>query len=442
MVGRKLGVAIAAAVLVVQFSASRAEAGLAVQTARAPVSENKVTLDLRVQGQPIDKIKVLSREGDKLAPVTGAVKAAPGAPTQAVIPADRPVMVRLAKPEAQKPDQLPQQPKEPSALLVESVKVPGSPNLRDIHQWSLVLYAQETPLPWDAQRHSYATQLVVGLKEVGDGAAVGPSQPVFVQLIGKSVGVDPPRIELKQSGVAGFQTVVVSLATHDGDGSITAVSDFGEESYAVKADPRLAELELMPTLTSIPGFGIGTTTISAVRRAEDRLDLLDPHALDVPLTVTGGRLARPALSFAANGARSNTVELRSAWLGQVTIEASANRVNAEVKTITFTPPWSYLAAILLGAGVGSYVRVRSRRKGLRSPDFAVGFGTGLILAAGSFVGVTSLVQISATAVVTEIGCFVIAALEAYAGRAALDRMTGSGTGADSSTRTPAVPSRR
>jgi hypothetical protein len=91
--------------------------------------------------------------------------------------------------------------------------------------------------------------------------------------------------------------------------------------------------------------------------------------------------------------------------------------------VTFSTPWSYLVAIVLGAAVGSYVRVRPRTSSQRS-EFYAGVGVGLILGLGSFIGISSIGGVPTTAVVTELGCLVVAAIEAYVGRAALDRFGG------------------
>jgi peptidoglycan/LPS O-acetylase OafA/YrhL len=152
------------------------------------------------------------------------------------------------------------------------------------------------------------------------------------------------------------------------------------------------------------------------------LELLAAHPTDVSLSASTGRLDKPTLLVPANSARESAL-LRSAWLGEATLVAKTDSFTTDPTRITFTTPWSYLVAIVLGALLGAYVSVRLNGKGVQSPEFLAGAGIGLILAVGSFVGITTLVQLPAAAIVTEAGCFVIAAIEAYAGRATLDRLT-------------------
>lgn len=412
--------------IVCALTAPRASAApVSLTSERATVRGNQLTVTLRDSEVAANKLKVLSREGGgALSPLPNAVKTSAGAPTQVTIPADRPVFVKVAKPAGSGPASapaLPTKPTELSGVLLDSVPVPGTKTERAIHQWTLVLQAEQVPLPWNGK--AYSTKLIVGLRDAASaGLSTQLTSPVVVQLLGDRAAISPARIELAISGVAGFVNAVVTLPNHNSKATVTALSDFGEETYAVGAAPELATLDLEASLTSIPGFGIGTSTISVVRRAEDGLELLAAQPTTIALSASSGRLDKPVLALPTNSARGSLM-LRSAWLGEATLVAKTDSYVTQPLKITFTTPWSYLLAIALGALLGAYVSVRFNGKGVQSPEFLAGAGVGLILAVASFVGVTSLVQLPAAAVVTEAGSFVIAAIEAYAGRAALDRFT-------------------
>jgi hypothetical protein len=188
----------------------------------------------------------------------------------------------------------------------------------------------------------------------------------------------------------------------------------------------LAILDLKPGDTLLPGFGIGKTTLTAVRRAEDGLELADARPLSVLLTATGGRLGDTTLRFEPNSSRSAVTELRSAWLGQARVLAAVGAIQSAPVELTFTAPWGLVLAILLGAALGSYVRTRARHKRINKQELIVGIGVGVILGLGSFVGLSTVTTLPATASVTELGCFLIAALEAYVGLVALDRLANAG----------------
>jgi len=411
-----------------------------VQTRRAKIGKQGITVNLDVKDPKARDIDIVGLKhwseavgaAGAAAPKTEAVKMSPGRNPEITLPVGRAVVLRLPKPDStDKPTQLTSKPRESSAVLVENRAIPGVGSAREIRQWTLLLQALQAPLPWNPKLKSYSTKLIVGFKDAGGGGSVGTnelSSPVTVQLFGSNVDVEPTRIVLKEGGVSGFKEVVISMHGRNVPASVTAISDLGEETFTIKAAPRLSALDLQPAITSIAGFGIGTTLLTVIRRAEDGLELMDDApavAAPVSLSVTGGQLLQVELPFQPHSSRCHT-ELRSAFLGEASILASVETVTAGPIKVQFVPPWSLFVAIALGAAIGAYLRVRQSKRRVTGNEMLTGFATGLILALGSFVGVTTLVQVPATAVLTEIGCFVVAAFEAYAGRLALDRFGGGG----------------
>jgi hypothetical protein len=393
----------------------------AVQEDRAPVRKD-ATLDLKLEAVAAEKLQVLPRGAQE--PLQNAVTESAGMASKVSIPKSAAVVIRKQGNAPAAMRALTSKETAMDSVLVESVPVAGTEKVQDIRQWTLLIYASQTPLVWDSKRRAYTTELLLRLKELGQVQGASPSEPVTVQLVGKGVAIEPRTLSLTQAGVSGIRRALVSLSSHREKGMVEAISDFGEQSYVIDAAPELASLDLKSSLTSIPGFGIGTTLLSAVRRAEDGRELLSDTPLSVTLTASGGRLDAPTLVIPANAARSATVELRSSWLGGTQVTASVDGVDARALDIHFSTPWSYLIAIFLGASVGSFVRVRPKTKH-EWTEFAAGVGVGLILGLGSFIGISSIVGLPTTAIVTELGCFVVAALEAYAGRMALDRFTGA-----------------
>ncbi len=412
---------VAMSVAMLTIAATAAAMPPAVQ--QEPVRVKNSTVDVRVQQTSAEKLEVLARDGSTLEPLPNAVKGDAGQPVQVSIPKGQPVVIRGGSATTSAPQPLPSKETALDSVLVENVAVPGSESMREIRQWSLLINASQTPLVWNAARRAYTTELLVRLKGLGSAIGSKPSSPVIVQLVGKGVTIEPQMLEITEAGVSGIQRALVALSSHRIKGIALAISDFGEQSYSVAAGPELATLDLKSSLTAFPGFGIGSTSVSAVRRAEDGHELALRSPLQVALTATGGRFASPLLVIPANASRSQPLELRSAWLGQTTISATADGVEAKPLELEFTTPWSYFLAILLGAGLGSFIRVRPKTKAQRY-EFLAGAGVGVVLGLGSFVGLTATVQLPATAVITELGCLLVAAIEAYVGRAALDRFAG------------------
>jgi hypothetical protein len=386
---------------------------------RLPVQHGTVTVSLASEGTTPTPVQIFSRGG---AALTFAQPTQQG--SAVVIPADHSVVVKEDKPVLTgpplPPPPLPTTQARLPGLLIDSVQAPEGQ--RDIRGWALYLHAVRMPLTWDATRKAYTTRLRIGLQRSnGDGSAGSLDKPLAVQLLATDAAVDPDRLVLTGSGVEGFLEAVLSVTNHDVKPVVTAQSDLGEQTFSVATAPQLAGLDLQSSLTSIVGFGIGTSTLSLVRRAEDGMEMRIPGDFSVPLSARGGSLQDASLTFAPNSSRASTV-LRSAFIGNVMIHGKIDNVQAGPITVSFTTPWSSLLAIVLGAALGSFARVQGIGKDFRVAEFAAGVFVGCIASAASFVGISVVAQLPTTAVVTEAGCFVVAAFGAYGGRALLDRL--------------------
>jgi uncharacterized membrane protein YeaQ/YmgE (transglycosylase-associated protein family) len=247
--------------------------------------------------------------------------------------------------------------------------------------------------------------------------------PISFQLFGEGIQVAPNQLHVVDGGPAGFQTAWILLAHHGDEGKITALSDFGNLTYVVKAAAELAAVRLSLDLTSILGLGMGSAKITATRAAEDGLDLNDPRDLLVSLTATGGRLAQPTLSIKAHQSRSETIEFRSAGLGDVELAANAGGLHAAPVKVTFTTPWYYLIAIIVGAIIGGTCAtvLKQQKFGWRFVGRCL---AGVLAAVAGLVGFGWAGLVPTISQVTEAGCLVVGALGAYGGDSVLDWMLG------------------
>src|SRR5690606_2257240 len=264
------------------------------------------------------------------------------------------------------PRPLPKTAQSFDSLLIEPVREAGSSTLERINQWVLVVRAQQTPLRWNEEQRAYTTELIVGLQ--GSGASQGLSsslsKPVLVQLTTRDAKVVPERLMLREGGVAGFRTALISLLDHSAKATVTALTDMGEQVYEVVAEPRLAGLKLELGDDSIAGFGFGTTRVTALRMAEDGREWFAPKPLDVRLAALGnGILDAEWLRFDKGRARSHPVEVRSSFLGESTLVATPTGIVAPSVVVRFTMPWTLLIAIALGSALGAGIRLLKRAKG-------------------------------------------------------------------------------
>lgn len=412
--------------LLLSFAPDGADARpLGLARLRVPIRKDKVAVELAVQDPGGTKVRVITREPGAPDVVQKEVSVGPGSALKTEIPANGSAVLKFASPTPAAPSELPSSPKEMSGLLVESRTDPDNAALRQLSVFSPVLYAREVPLRWQQEHHQYETELAVGLMSSGDEPATPRplGSPVFIQLFGEGVEVSPGVLEIAQPGTAGFQSALIALSRHEDRGKVTAVSDFGEQSYTVTASAQFSALSLNLDLNPIPGFGIGTARVSAVRSAEDGRELLEARPLPVSFTSTGGRLTQATLAIPTNQSRTDSIELRSSWFGTYELRASADGVMAPPVQIMFSIPWSILLSILFGAAAGTAARtIWNRRRSQR--ETLGGFLVGVLVALGAFVGIGYTGLIPATALFSEIGCFMLATIAGYTGRPALDWIAG------------------
>jgi hypothetical protein len=311
-------------------------------------------------------------------------------------------------------------------LLIEPAPQGSGAALDAIRQWVLVVRALRTPLRWDGEHSAYTTELIVGLQGAGAsrGTSAVLSQPILVQLVTVGAKVAAAKLELSHGGVAGFKTTLLSLPNHEATGTVTALTDLGEQAYQVVAEPSLGALRLEVANDSIAGFGVGTTQVSAVRLAEDGREWFAPRALDLNLRLTGrGSLQTDRLHFGIDQARSESIEFRSAFLGESTVAVQAAGVAPQKAVVRFSVPWSLLVAIAVGSGLGAGIReLRSKRRRVFHRELVVNVLSGLLLSVASLMGVATVVALPSTALLTEAGCFVVAAVAAYLGSDLVERL--------------------
>jgi hypothetical protein len=391
---------------------------------RVPIRRDKVALELAVEDLQGKKVQVVTRStGPTAIAQQKEVDVAPGASLRTEIPANGSTVLKFPAAAPAAPGELPEAPRELPGLLVDSVSNPQNTSSQ-IRLFTPALYAREVPLRWNPEHRDYETELAVGLLRKDESASLEPlATPVAIQLFGDGVEVDPALLQIVQPGTAGFRSARISLSRHEDTGKITALSDFGEQSYVVTASARFASLTLSPDQASIPGFGIGTAQLTLVRSAEDGRALSDARELPFLLSSSCGRFDRSDSTILPKSSRTN-VELRSSWFGECEVTASADGVLAAPVKLRFTIPWSYLSSIGIGALMGTWARAIWKPERTRR-EIVGGFLVGVILALGAFVGIGYSGFIPAAALFTEIGCFIVAALAGYTGRPALDWIAGS-----------------
>lgn len=138
----------------------------------------------------------------------------------------------------------------------------------------------------------------------------------------------------------------------------------------------------------ILGYGLGTTTV--IVQADGMQDI---PSNAISITSKKGQLDQNSIEFDADGTARTSI--RSSSVGKDTITATLSPFAPGSATVTYTSPWSWLAAVLIGAVLGIALRVTMRMrnpdmKGGLAFDIAIGLLGGLFTALLYTMGVNIL----------------------------------------------------
>jgi hypothetical protein len=287
----------------------------------------------------------------------------------------------------------------------------------------LFLRTRQTPLPWDDQQDAYSTTLVVGLDLTNHTGAIDLEPPVSIEFFPTGAAVQPTRVLIRRTGTSGYQEATLQCPRLDATAAVLARSDMGELVHPVEMVPRMGRLEIVPTVSRVFGFGLGTTALTVERLAEDGSGLEVGEPLSIRLSTTQGKLEPESSLEIPAGAGAVTAGLRSSGLGTALVTASAGGLQATTE-IRYIFPVAYILATVIGGCAGGGGRslrnqTRSRSKRLR------------LVTEGCLVGTVAVAAVTAGMVIggfptpalgTELGAFVVAALSGYVGAPLLDRL--------------------
>jgi hypothetical protein len=269
-----------------------------------------------------------------------------------------------------------------------------------------------------------------GLRPAPDGAEFGGE--VFVALEDRT---DPGRtyrlpvaIEvLVTAPVDRVEPGQVELAATNSWRSIRLSSAAAPDEFQVKlrspTDPEGVELavstvrprlrvEVSPQRIQGLGLELATVNVSAE-------DLAQPRGRKVTLSSTGGSLTPTEVQLDEQGMAQ--AQIRSVAVGTTQVVARSPSFSAGTSAaVSFTAPWPFILATLLGGAVGAVLRLfqpGQRASGRRRPlavDVALGMAGGLVTAVLYAVGV-NLLPVTPTATAGEALVFGLAAVGGYLG---------------------------
>ncbi|NHN36234.1 TIGR04086 family membrane protein [Pseudomaricurvus alcaniphilus] len=261
-------------------------------------------------------------------------------------------------------------------------------------------------LQYDEGKRQFSARLSIGVVDESEPRLRRPlAAPFMIDVASDSLrSISPQSMQFDRSAL--FKTVDVfdNAPTEPASVRILLAGDDATGSE-VELPVRRPSLQLSLNPTRILGMGLETTQLTV-----NAVGLREPEGMTISLGTDHGRFQQPILVLNAQGFATTT--LRSAGLGQASIEAGGSPFTTTSANVTFALPWTFLLAVILGGFIGALATRGGRAHWLNST--VTGVATGMIAAVLYAVGV-NVVGFEPVAQVGEAVTFAIAALGAVLG---------------------------
>lgn len=286
----------------------------------------------------------------------------------------------------------------------------------------MVIAARRLPALWESESQAYVADLLIWFDGVNTTDSIELSDPVTVQFLARDAELEPTMLEIKKTGVDGIEKHV-RFATHQHDKSpeVEAITNDARTKLVIDVGADLARISLGVQKPSIPGWGLGKTTLVVTRYAQDGR----PFAVSEPMTVT---LAAsdgifPATVEIPADQSQVTVPLRSSGLGTVEVVAKAPGAIQDSARLDFVFPWVLFVITTLFGAAGGLLRAGTARKDALPPRWLKSALEGVlaaIVAVPLVIVGARVITIPPEIVGTAVGALVVAAVAGYGGAAVLD----------------------
>ncbi len=297
----------------------------------------------------------------------------------------------------------------------------GAPDVRLLNVWASFA---RVPLPWNAPDRVYATNVVLGLDVVA-GLGLGATLPrpidVLLEAHGDGATVEPAAVRLTTIGT-GEASARIFVDRHGSDVVLGTRLGGVLSRHTVPVGARTERIVLSANPATIPGFGLGTTTLTLERLAQDDTVHAPAAPLVATLGVNRGWLDASSMEVAASASRVEGTRMRSAWFGPATVRATSGSLSAHAEVL-YEVPWALLAACLVGGALGGWVRSTPREGPLAEQPLTralVGAVVGLTFVLAALTGLASVEAVPASVAATVAGAFPLALLAGFAGRKVLE----------------------
>ena len=291
-----------------------------------------------------------------------------------------------------------------------------------LHQWDLVIAAKRLPALWESESQTYVTELLIWFQGVNTTDNIELTDPVTVEFLARDAGVKPARIQIRKTGVDGIERGVrFEASRHDRVPEVEAVTSGARSKLVIDIGADLAKISLGVQKPSIPGWGLGETTLVVTRYAQDGLPFESARSLKVTLEASEGIF--PATVEIPAEESQVAVPLRSTGLGTIEVVAKAPGTIQDSARVDFLFPWGLCLVTVLFGAAGGLLRAATPRKDAPPPRWwrsALEGAFAAIVAVPLVIVGAPVINVPPEIVGTGVGALVVAAVAGYGGAAVLD----------------------
>ena len=271
-----------------------------------------------------------------------------------------------------------------------------------------IVFTSLQPLRYNDTLKKFNAKLAFLLmNESGDNNA--HIEPVKIEVNSDEVTfINPGSFEINHLSIPSSNVELIADNVND-SASIKVITVSNPSGYItyLKVKP---SLELSSNRNKMQGLGIQQIPIAVSFGGSKSFD-----SVSVTFTPEKGTVIPNPLKMRYN--ETATAYLRSEGMGKSLLTATANSIKSNPLSFTYTLPWPFLLATILGGLAGSFIKQNSKstRKKITSKVILIGIVTGFIGAAAYYVLGINLLELNFSAAFNEIAVFVISALFAYFG---------------------------
>lgn len=271
-----------------------------------------------------------------------------------------------------------------------------------------IMFTLQQPLHYNDTLKKFIARL--GFLLMSESGSINSSiEPVGIEVTSNEVtSIKPESFQINHLSIPSSNVELIAEQVND-SASVKVITASHPEGYTTYLKVRPI-LEISTNRNQLQGFGIQEIPVNVRFVGSNSSDSVKVSFSTEKGTVTPN-------SVYVNYNKTTTVYLRSEGTGNSKLSATSATTESNELIFSFTFPWLFLLATVIGGIIGSFIKYYSNagEKKLSAKLFIGGILTGFVGAAAYYVLGINLLGLSLSATFNEIAVLVISALFAYLG---------------------------